>query len=441
MKILFSAFFLALFCTPLAAQANDVIASASGISISLGELSEEARAAFVGKSASMAELRKRLFEEMIADSALRLEAEALNTSTDAIIADAVSKAAPPSEENIKALYQANLETIGPRTLEEMRKPIIEFLNTEAKQRAILLLIDRLKKKFKLKLGRDVNDPNLSPGSMIAEIGDKNITAAVFEAEYRVEISDAENEVYVYVRAEAEDLLYAALIRREAAEKGIQPEDVVRLELTKKRGENSKVDRDKVYYDLRSRLFAKYEAKILLKKPHPLIMDVSTANEPFIGDPAAPVTVVIFSDFQCPACAQTDPVLKKIIDGYGSRVRLVVRDFPLESIHRDAFQAALAANAAWKQGRFFEFTAVLYQNQDRLDRESLINFAKGIGIDIGRFQREMADPKTAAEVREDIAEGRKLKISGTPTIFVNGVKIHRLSPISFIEAIESALSGK
>lgn len=442
MKFLFTTLFVVVLCTPLAAQGDvEVVAAASGFTVSLADLSTETRAAYDGRNASMAALRTRLLSEMIADYALRLEADARKTTVDALIAEAVSKITPPTDEMVKTVYDANRQIIGPKTLDEMRKPIAEFLVRDARQKTILSLTKTLKKKFKASLKKDVNDPDLSPKTVIAEIGGQSITSAMFEEQYRIELNDAEMELFDNIRAEAEDLLFNALLLREARDRGITPEEIIRPEITEKLREPTTYEREKLDFDLRSRLFSKYDAKFLLKKPSPLILDVSTANEPSLGESSAPVTVVMFSDFQCPACAATDPVLKKIIEGYGSRVRLVVRDFPLESIHPDAFRAALAANAAWKQGKFFEYTKLLYRNQDKLSHESLIDFARGLGLDVARFGRDMDDPETAAEIRGDIAEGEKLKVSGTPTIFVNGVKVHRLSSTDFRNAIETALTGK
>lgn len=442
MKFLFAILSVAVLCVTLSAQGDDeVVAAASGVSVGISDLSAETRLAYAGREASMAELKSSLLAEMLAHFALRLEADTRKTTTDAIIAEAVSKIPPPTEAMVKAVFDANRQTIGERTLDEMRKPIAEFLTRDAGQKATQSLIEALKTKFNARLKRDVNDPGISPKTVIAEIGRQLITSAMFEKEYRIELNDAKMELFDDVRAEAEDLLFNALLLREARERGIMPEEIIRTEITEKARGSSDDEREKFNFDLRSRLFSKYGAKILLKKPVPLILDVSTANEPALGVAEAPVTVVMFSDFQCPACAATDPVLKKIVEDYGSRVRLVVRDFPLEALHPDAFRAALAANAAWKQGKFFEFTKLLYGNQDKLGRDSLLDFARGLGLDVVRFAGDMDAPETAAEVRGDIAEGEKLKVSGTPTIFVNGVKVHRLSATDFRNAIESAITGK
>jgi len=171
---------------------------------------------------------------------------------------------------------------------------------------------------------------------------------------------------------------------------------------------------------------------------PVVQNISTDNQPSNGKPSAPVTVVMFTDFQCPACAGVHPVLQKVLAEYGDKIRFVVRDFPLTNIHENAFRAALAANAAHAQGKFFEYTEVLYKNQNALDTASLKKYAREAGLNQKQFDLDLGNEKFAAEVRQDIADGKIYGITGTPTIFVNGVKIRALSAEHFRNAIERAL---
>jgi len=148
---------------------------------------------------------------------------------------------------------------------------------------------------------------------------------------------------------------------------------------------------------------------------------------------------MFTDFQCPACSGTHPVLKQTLATYGDKIHFVVRDFPLENIHKNAFQAALAANAARAQGKFFEYAEILYQNQDALDKASLLKYAAQLGLNAKQFELDFTDARVKAEIQKDQADGRSYGVSGTPTIFVNGVKVQRLSADSFRRAIDRALS--
>jgi protein-disulfide isomerase len=122
-----------------------------------------------------------------------------------------------------------------------------------------------------------------------------------------------------------------------------------------------------------------------------------------------------------------------------KIRFVVRDFPLESIHENAFKAALAANAAHSQGKFFEFTQLLYTRQDALDAASLSKYAAEVGLNVKQFEIDSKSEKTAAEVRNDIADGEANSINSTPTIFVNGVRVRNLSLDGLRYALERALA--
>ena len=133
-------------------------------------------------------------------------------------------------------------------------------------------------------------------------------------------------------------------------------------------------------------------------------------------------------------------MKKVIGEYGDRVRFVVRDFPLQNIHPNAFAAALAADAAKNQGKFFEYIEILYRNQEALDKDSLVRYAAQIGLNTKQFELDFTSEKAAAEVRKDIADGKAYGTAGTPTIFVNGMKVHRLSAEGFRRAINRALQA-
>ena len=148
---------------------------------------------------------------------------------------------------------------------------------------------------------------------------------------------------------------------------------------------------------------------------------------------------MFSDFQCPACSATDPILKKVMDQYPGKIRFIVRDYPLQELHENAHRAALAAAAANKQGKFFEYIDILYHNQSALDDASLAKYAAQLGLNAQQFEIDFKSDATAAEVKKDIADGESYRITGTPTIFINGVRMRTLSADEFKTAIDRALA--
>src|SRR4030095_5245621 len=158
---------------------------------------------------------------------------------------------------------------------------------------------------------------------------------------------------------------------------------------------------------------------LITEPPQPVQLISVDDAPVRGDANAAVTIVEFTDFQCPACAAMHPVLDEVLKTYGSKVRLVVRDFPL-TMHANARKAAEAANAAHAQGKFFEYIALLFKRQKALAVPSLKKYATELGVDRATFDAALDGGTFAAEVRHDISDGEVYGVNSTPTIFVNGV---------------------
>jgi len=148
--------------------------------------------------------------------------------------------------------------------------------------------------------------------------------------------------------------------------------------------------------------------------------ISVDGEPFRGDKNAKLTLVEFSEFQCPFCGRhvrdTYPQLEKDYIQTG-KVKYVFRDLPLESIHKNAFKAAEAAHCAGEQGKFWEMHDRLFANQNSLEPAMLTSHAQAIGVDGKKFQACLDSGKFAADIRKDIAEANKYGITGTPTTVI------------------------
>ncbi len=149
-------------------------------------------------------------------------------------------------------------------------------------------------------------------------------------------------------------------------------------------------------------------------------DFAGEARPFRGPADAPVTVVEFTDYQCPFCTrhfqQTYP---KLLQEYGDRIKYVVRNFPLIQIHGDAAKAAEAAECAFDQGRFWEYHDRLFENNAALDGKSLKRYAEDLGLNAPRFNQCLDSGKKSRIVALDLEDGRRYGIRGTPTFFING----------------------
>ncbi|MEP6705186.1 MAG: thioredoxin domain-containing protein, partial [Acidobacteriota bacterium] len=346
----------------------------------------------------------------------------------------------PTAAEIQKVYNANAATLGGRPIAEVRKQIVDYLMLDPRQKAISSYVQALQRKYKAAIVRDVNAMGLDAADVIATIGARNITLGEFEQANKVRLNDAGFEIFEEIRGDLEPSIFSALAAEEAKSRNLDTGAFIAAEITDKLRLFTDEERQEVETALMRKLFTKYNVKILLREPTPIVQNILIeADDPQTGSAAAPVTVVMFTDFQCPACSRTHPVLKRTLATYGDKIHFVVRDFPLESIHENAFQAALAANAARAQGKFFEYTEILYRNQEALDRASLLRYAAELGLNAKRFELDFSDPGVQAEVRKDQADGRGYGIGGTPAIFVNGVKVHRLSAEAFRRAIDRALS--
>lgn len=148
------------------------------------------------------------------------------------------------------------------------------------------------------------------------------------------------------------------------------------------------------------------------------VELPVDDSPVRGSPMAPVTIVEFSDFECPFCAAAHPVLERVVEESDGKVKLVFKQFPLDS-HPNARDAARATIAAGKQGKFWEMHDRLFAHQDALEPHDLEAHAEALGLDVERFRADMESEATESRIEKDRALGRKAGIRGTPSIFVNG----------------------
>lgn len=422
-----------------AQKAEEVLATAGAKTFTIADLDEQAQQAWQNRKKIVADARLELFARQVSDILFSMEAAARKTTVEKLLAaEIAAKIADPPAEQIKAVYDANQDRLGNKPLAEVRPQIVAFLRHEPEQKATENFIAVLKTKYKPVFGKDVNAPNLKPADVLATVGAKQITVKDFEEASKLALYETEANIYDLVEQSLQEAVLSNLISAEAAKENIAPGDIIAREITDKLKDYSDEERFALQTALKNRLYTKYNAKILIKEPEAVAQNISTDDDPAQGAANAPVVIVMFSDFQCPACSAVHPILKRAIAEYKDKVRFVVRDFPLETIHENAFQAAQAANAANAQGKFFEYAELLYNNQNSLDIASLKEFASRIGLDRKKFDADLDSGKYAEEVRKDMAEGMSYGINSTPTVFVNGVKIRQFSPEGFKTAIERAL---
>jgi protein-disulfide isomerase len=177
--------------------------------------------------------------------------------------------------------------------------------------------------------------------------------------------------------------------------------------------------------------------------------IEMKDAPSLGDPQAPVTLVEFSDFQCPVCRSLHDVVRGLLENYKTQLRVIFKDFPIEQLHPWARTAALAGRCSYQQDpkAFWKMYDLIYDNQDLISAENawtkMMDFAGQVGVDRETFKACMASPTPGVAVDANRANGQQLEVNSTPTVFVNGRRLVGADPHLLEQYIKYELlrSGK
>lgn len=435
-KILFFIFVLAI--GAFAQRTDDVLATATGMTFRLRDLSPQTQKDVADLPVKIPKARISLLEQLVSRRVFDAEARARGITMGKLLADEKAKVKDPSDVEIQKVFDANADKLAALSPENSRKQVVAFLRNGPEQKLLGDLYAQLKVKFKVTQGKDVNVGTLAPIDTVATVDGKSITGKEFEDWVRVPLHEAKADMAEVILDELDELIYNALVTNDAKSQGIDSSALIAREVSNKMKDFTDEERMSLEMAFRKSLYAKYKVTVLYSEPEAPIENISVDDDPSTGPATAPVTVIMFSDFQCSACAATHPALKKAIEQFPGKVRFVVRDFPLESIHENAFAAARAASAANLQGKFFDYSELLYKNQGALDTASLKKYAAQVSLNAAQFDIDFSAEKTAVEIRKDVADGEAYGINSTPTIFVNGRRVRSLSVDGFVQAIQKAM---
>lgn len=306
-----------------------------------------------------------------------------------------------------------------------------------------------------------------PADAMAIVDGAPISAAQFNDAAAARLAALRAQEYEIKRQVLDDLIGQRLLEKEARARGISVDDLLKQEVEAKVTPPTDADVHQVYENAKARAQGRSEAEVsgqirqgltrqrtqarraeLLRELRakasvsvflePPRVAVEAAEGPAKGPKDAPITIVEFSDFQCPYCSRVMPTLKQIEDRYGERVRLVFRDFPLP-IHPLAPKAAEAAACAEEQGRFWEMHDKLFANQGGLQVADLKQRALELGLDADQFNQCLDSGKHEGNWKKDVAEGTRYGVSGTPAFFVNGRLVSGARPLEdFTRVIDEEL---
>jgi len=317
-------------------------------------------------------------------------------------------------------------------------------------------------------------PSSSPDTVVATINDQKITAADLDEQLKPQMKEMEEQMqrqkFQMRRQGLDQMILQRLVNAEASKKGVTQEQYLKVEIDDKVAAPS-AEKIKEFFDQNSKSLppgSKLEdfkarivdiltrnqkqerAKVLfdqLRKENKVVVKLEEprkaveATGPSRGPSNAAVTVVEFSDFECPYCSRARETVDQMMQDYAGKVRLVFRQFPLVEMHKNAEKAAEASLCANEQGKFWEYHDVLFKNQQKLEVAQLKQHAGEVGLDAAQFTSCLDSGKHKKDVDQDMAAGQKLGVPGTPTVFVNGIMLSSASKDEFKRVIDQELASR
>jgi protein-disulfide isomerase len=451
---------------PPAAPVSLVVVN--GQTFTTAELEPALRQELESLDDKIADARRSVLDLQINTTLLQVEAKKRRIDTHRLYELEVSSRIPTfTPAQIKKFIDNNRDQFAGMDPNVANQQVAVYLHDEAESKLADDLVNRLRRSNPVVMGVDINSPGLNASSVVATVAGQPITAAPLIERLKPIIYKLRLEAYEVTKQRVDQMVDDRLLLQEATRRQVGPEAIVRAEISDKvhtpteaevasfyaenkariSGDLNSVrnqvatylqneSRQRLEKDLSERLRKSADIRWLMTEPPQPVQNISADDDPARGESSASVTVVEFTDFQCPACAAMHPVLEEVLKTYGNKVRFVVRDFPLNQ-HEWARKAAEAANAANAQGKFFEYIAVLFKNQKALDVPSLKKYATQLGLDRARFDAALDRGVYAAEVQKDVEDGETYGVGSTPTIFINGVQLRILSAEGLRAAIDRA----
>lgn len=483
-KILLGLFILLGTVSPLAAQTVDcgcedkpfpeIIGVVNGVKIAKQDLSVETRTRVEQLQKQVVDARARELDLQIDSILLEAEAKKRGVSPTQVIKDEViAKVQVPTEADAQAFYDKNKANFQTEFKDE-KNNIIEYLRYQRQEELARKLAERLRAAAQVKVLAKATAPAASEADrarVLAVVNDKQITAGEIETSLRPLIFNVQQEVYELRKQDLDLKINDTLLSQEAQKKGVTTRALLDVEVTAKVPKVTDAEAQAFYDKNKERISGEFaqvkpqlvqymqerkeqeatiafaeqlrraaKLEINLTAPESPAFAIATDDQPEKGNPKAVVTIVAFTDFECPGCARQHPVLERIVSEYKDQVRLVVRDFPL-SQHANARKAAEAAEAAREQGKYWEYAAVLFRNQSALGVDKLRQYATELGLDRTKFDASLDSGKFMEKVQRDLFDGRKLGINGTPTLYINGKRLADNSYENLKSAVESAMKTR
>jgi len=300
---------------------------------------------------------------------------------------------------------------------------------------------------------------------LAEVDGTVITRVEIDRSGGKQLQNVRQQLYQLERQKLDEYIGATLITREAKERAVSVTTLLDREVNDKVQQVSeeeirsfydknkdrlRADLDKLHDQISEYLHqqrvadrkseyikslrSKANITMYLKPPPIQRANVLIKDAPFRGETTAPVRIVKFEDFECPFCKAVQPTVEDLLKKYPGKVRIFHKDLPLEELHPQAQLAAEAARCAGDQGRFWQYHDTLYRKAPKLNPLDLKAYAKDLGLDPVAFDQCLASGKHKSAVQQDLNEGAKLGLTGTPTFFINGRELSGALPLEAFSTV-------
>jgi protein-disulfide isomerase len=450
----------------------DVLATVGGVKILVKDVDESINDRIKELQSQVIEARKRQLDLEINSRLLEAEAKRLGITSERLLEREISeKVKEPSEADARVFYDQNRSRIEGE-FSQIKDQIIGYLRNQRQQGEAKKLADRLRSSAEVKvLAESVTPPETDAGRarVLATVNGKAITSGDVENALMPLVYSVQDQVYTLRKQSLDVKINDLLLDQEAKKKNVTAEALFDAEILPRVKPVTEADAHSFYEENKDRAKGSFEQlrpqiiqylqtreqgnaaaayaeqlrkgatlQVFLKPPDPPVLEISIDNRPWTGGANARVTIVEFTDFECPSCAATQPVLEELVKEFGDKVKLVERSYPLDQ-HKHAFKAAEAAEAAREQGKYWEYAAVLFKNQTALEIDKLKEYASQLGLDRKKFDAALDSGKYSDSVKRDVAAGDKVGVDSTPTVFINGKRTLDKSREALKSAIEAAFT--
>jgi protein-disulfide isomerase len=425
---------------------------------------------------ALKQLRQDQIPVSISEKLMEEQASALGMDRARLFQDRVlSRVIQPTEEEALAFYNQHKQRF-PWAFSEIKDKLISLLlqqrqNAKAKDYAAEL---RSKATVQV-LARDtvLSSLEADPAMVVARVNEHPLTLREIDEAIAASIDQLQLKIYQLELVALNELIADALISQEATRRGVSPEALKAAEIQARIKPVSQRDIGEFLVKHKEDIAARWpqhapaqreaevrrqleagaaaEARaaflariqegvvvqVLLTEPASPRYAIATEGQPVIGPEEAPVTIVQFIDYECSNCATLHEAITKLVKEFEPLVRCISLEYPLNQ-HPNAVKAAMAAEAAREQGRYWDYAGLLFENQTRLQTDDLLEYATRLGMDREGLAEALTQDRFWSEILRDRTEGQRVGVVSTPTVFINGLRLKDKSCAALKEAIQAAL---